>query len=65
MFGKYDITFCGNRSCGYERCIRHYKKIPVGVPVSMAAFQVINGKCEYRFDDNWETVDCNDQSNKH
>lgn len=56
---EYDISFCGNQKCKYEKCIRHHTKIPVGVPVSVAAFMPRpDGKCEFRFDEDWVTVDC-------
>lgn len=58
MFGKYDISFCANQSCKNEKCMRHHSKIPIGIPVSVGAFMPRpDGKCEYRFDDDWETVD--------
>ena len=55
---EYDITFCSNQSCPHVRCMRHHTKIPQGVPISVALFQPsIMGNCDYRFDDDWETVE--------
>lgn len=58
MFGKYDITFCGNERCPHDKCIRHHSKVPFNVPVSIAAFAPRpDGKCDWRFDDIWDTVE--------
>lgn len=52
MFWNYDITFCCDKSCPRESCMRHRTRIPVGVPVSisdLSCYRNENGDCEYYY----------------
>lgn len=59
-----DMTFCRNKECKHTKCMRYWNKAPKNTPVSMAMFGAFgpSRKCEWRFDDDWETVEVKNKS---
>lgn len=57
MFSK-DISFCMWQTCPHTKCIRYYTNAPKTHPYSMFAPPVdVIWNCNYRFDDDWESVE--------
>ena len=49
MLFNYDYTFCDDKSCPHEDCLRHSNRKPIGVPISTADFSIgrDESSCEY------------------
>lgn len=56
-----DISFCMHKECPHDKCIRHYTHVPKQHIFSAFAPPVeVGWKCNYRFDEDWESVEEDD-----